>query len=56
MDAILVNGEKIIPTTQVLGAPDNKAVALLDTGASYMQVRFSFPLLRMLNPVQYMSA
>jgi len=51
MDAVLVNGEKIIPTTKVLGAPDNKAVVLLDTGASYMQVHSPFCLLRMLNAV-----
>lgn len=35
LDAIIVGGTTITPTTTVVGAPSNKAVVLLDSGTSY---------------------
>lgn len=35
LDAIIVNETITVPTTKVTGAPSNKAVALMDSGASY---------------------
>ncbi|PPQ98541.1 hypothetical protein CVT24_004032 [Panaeolus cyanescens] len=35
VDALIVNDTITVPTTNVVGAPSNKAVALMDSGASY---------------------
>ncbi|KXN86268.1 Gastricsin [Leucoagaricus sp. SymC.cos] len=35
LDSVIVGGNIIVPTTQVTGAPSNKAVVLMDSGASY---------------------
>jgi len=35
LDAIIVGGQTITPTTTVVGAPSNSAVALFDSGTSY---------------------
>ncbi|KDR83745.1 hypothetical protein GALMADRAFT_236101 [Galerina marginata CBS 339.88] len=35
VDAIIVNQTVTVPTTKITGAPSNKAVALMDSGASY---------------------
>jgi saccharopepsin len=38
IDAVIVNKDIIVPRSSVNGAPSNKAVSLLDTGASYSYV------------------
>ncbi|KAF9009070.1 aspartic peptidase domain-containing protein [Cyathus striatus] len=35
LDAVIVNDTITVPTTDVIGAPNNKAVVLMDSGASY---------------------
>ncbi|KAF8204971.1 aspartic peptidase A1 [Pholiota molesta] len=35
LDAVIVNDTITVPTTQVVGAPSNKAVVLMDSGSSY---------------------
>jgi saccharopepsin len=35
IDAVIVNGSIVVPSTKVTGAPSNKAVALMDSGSSY---------------------
>ncbi|KAJ3498998.1 hypothetical protein NLJ89_g10148 [Agrocybe chaxingu] len=35
LDALIVNDTITVPTTQVVGAPSNKAVVLMDSGSSY---------------------
>lgn len=40
VDALIVNQSSITtPTTNVVGAPSNKAVALMDSGSSYTYVQ-----------------
>lgn len=38
IDAVIANNTITVPTTSVVGAPTNKAVALIDSGASYSSV------------------
>jgi hypothetical protein len=38
IDAVIVNNTITVPTTSVVGAPNNKAVALIDSGASYSYI------------------
>lgn len=35
LDALIVNDTITVPTSTVVGAPDNKAVVLMDSGSSY---------------------
>ncbi len=35
IDAVIVNGSIVVPSTRVTSAPGNKAVALMDSGSSY---------------------
>jgi saccharopepsin len=35
LDAVIVNDTITVPTTNVVGAPSNKAVVLMDSGSSY---------------------
>jgi len=35
LDAVIVGGQIVMPTTTVVGAPSNKAVVLLDSGSSF---------------------
>jgi len=35
LDSVIIGTDVVVPTTQVVGAPTNKAVILMDSGASY---------------------
>ncbi|KAJ3563842.1 hypothetical protein NP233_g8671 [Leucocoprinus birnbaumii] len=35
LDSLIIGSDIVVPTTQVTGAPSNKAVILMDSGASY---------------------
>jgi hypothetical protein len=38
IDAVITNNTIIVPSSSVDGAPSNKAVAMIDSGASYSYV------------------
>jgi saccharopepsin len=41
VDAIIVDGSIVVPKSRVAGAPNNKAVSLMDSGTSYRCVLVS---------------
>jgi hypothetical protein len=41
VDAVIVSGNIVVPSTRVVGAPSNKAVTLMDSGSSYRCVQLS---------------
>jgi saccharopepsin len=38
LDAVIVGDQIVVPTTAVVGAPNNKAVVSIDSGSSYTYV------------------
>jgi len=44
LDAVIVNGTVVLPTTTIVGAPSNKAVVLMDSGSSYSYARSSYSI------------
>jgi hypothetical protein len=44
LEALLVGNTVVTPTTDVVGAPSNRAVVLLDSGTSYTYVRLQLGL------------
>ena len=45
LDSVIIGTDVVVPTTQVVGAPTNKAVILMDSGASYTWVNWWMSLL-----------
>ena len=52
LDAVIVNGTIVLPTTAVVGAPSNKAVVLMDSGSSYSYAH-SYSILLFLTCASY---